>query len=260
MTTTTWCSWAVREPLGDSGPFSGGKPKLVWHTTETPAGWGRGYRRGTHPHFTCDVQRRHTYQHVPIDHASMALEHPQGTGDTNRDNAVQVELVGYAAASGHWTAADYEYIAKLARWIEQHHGVPRSCGVSFARPKRMAWQAWHNYAGHVGHVHVPANAHWDPGPGFRIDLVLAGGGGTAPPAPAPVSHATVRRGDTGGTVHHLQSALRALGYRLAVDGAFGPDTERAVRTFQTRHHLSVDGVVGPATWAAMHTAMRHRHK
>lgn len=35
------------------------------------------------------------------------------------------------------------------------------------------------------------------------------------------------------------------------DGKFGPSTERAVRTFQSRAGLSVDGVVGEDTWRAL---------
>ena len=54
------------------------------------------------------------------------------------------------------------------------------------------------------------------------------------------------RGHRGGGVRTLQ---RKLG--VPADGAFGPQTERAVRRFQRRHGLAADGVVGPATRNAL---------
>jgi peptidoglycan hydrolase-like protein with peptidoglycan-binding domain len=40
------------------------------------------------------------------------------------------------------------------------------------------------------------------------------------------------------------------GWRLAVDGVFGPRSARVARRFQREKGLIVDGLVGPQTWAA----------
>jgi peptidoglycan hydrolase-like protein with peptidoglycan-binding domain len=50
----------------------------------------------------------------------------------------------------------------------------------------------------------------------------------------------------GETVRRLQEALH-----VSADGEFGPETEAAIRRFQSEHGLEVDGVVGPATWDAL---------
>jgi peptidoglycan hydrolase-like protein with peptidoglycan-binding domain len=41
------------------------------------------------------------------------------------------------------------------------------------------------------------------------------------------------------------------GRLLTVDGEFGPQTERVVRSFQRNRGMEVDGVVGPRTWTRM---------
>jgi peptidoglycan hydrolase-like protein with peptidoglycan-binding domain len=66
---------------------------------------------------------------------------------------------------------------------------------------------------------------------------------------------TLRRGDKGPAVAALQRALASLGADLAVDGDFGPNTERVVRAFQARSSLTADGVVGPQTKTAIATAL-----
>jgi peptidoglycan hydrolase-like protein with peptidoglycan-binding domain len=55
-----------------------------------------------------------------------------------------------------------------------------------------------------------------------------------------------RASSRGGGVRELQ---RALG--VPADGAFGPQTQRAVKRYQRRHGLTADGVVGPQTRAAL---------
>jgi Putative peptidoglycan binding domain/N-acetylmuramoyl-L-alanine amidase len=75
------------------------------------------------------------------------------------------------------------------------------------------------------------------------------------PEPAPVGADWLRRGFTGDRVELLQQRLVAWGLltgKKAVDGAFGPATEGAVRVFQTRHRLPATGIVDPQTWDALH--------
>lgn len=49
----------------------------------------------------------------------------------------------------------------------------------------------------------------------------------------------------------LQDFLAAAGYEIAVDGDFGPKTDRIVKQFQEENGLVVDGVVGPKTWQVL---------
>lgn len=76
---------------------------------------------------------------------------------------------------------------------------------------------------------------------------LAGGS-----ALAPAARPTLRNGARGQAVRELQQRLGAAGFDpQGVDGAFGPNTEAAVRAFQRSRGLQVDGVVGPKTWGAL---------
>lgn len=52
-------------------------------------------------------------------------------------------------------------------------------------------------------------------------------------------------GDTGDEVKKLQEMLNKIGYRLSLDGSFGPATLAAVKNFQSKNGLTVDGLFGP---------------
>ena len=55
------------------------------------------------------------------------------------------------------------------------------------------------------------------------------------------------RGDKGDKVKKIQSDLKSLGYKIDVDGSFGPAMDKTVRQFQADNKLGIDGSVGPAT-------------
>jgi peptidoglycan hydrolase-like protein with peptidoglycan-binding domain len=54
------------------------------------------------------------------------------------------------------------------------------------------------------------------------------------------------RGSAGDNVKQVQQALN-----IPADGFYGPQTEQAVKDFQTKHGLQVDGVCGPLTRAKL---------
>jgi N-acetylmuramoyl-L-alanine amidase len=61
-----------------------------------------------------------------------------------------------------------------------------------------------------------------------------------------------RRGDAGPEVTDIQQRLGELGFLTTEEaGAFGPETEAAVRTFQQLRNLRVDGIVGADTWGQL---------
>lgn len=59
----------------------------------------------------------------------------------------------------------------------------------------------------------------------------------------------LQKGSIDPAVRDLQEALKALGQNPGpIDGAFGAQTEAAVRAFQQASGITVDGVVGTITW------------
>jgi len=65
---------------------------------------------------------------------------------------------------------------------------------------------------------------------------------------------TIKNGDRGPLVMLLQSILLSLGFNPGpIDGAFGPNTEGAVKLFQGVFSLPVTGVVDRDNWRAMNS-------
>lgn len=61
-----------------------------------------------------------------------------------------------------------------------------------------------------------------------------------------------RPGSSGSEVTKIQTRLKNWGYyKGKVDGVYGSETEKAVKSFQRKNNLTVDGIAGSSTLAAM---------
>jgi N-acetylmuramoyl-L-alanine amidase-like protein len=153
------------------GSYADGPFKIVHHTTEGSTHAGAKSAFKTHksdPHLT--VAGDDIFQHIDTGLAARALRNPPGGVETNRDSAVQIEVVGFAGSSKDVTTL--RSVARLCRWIESEHGVPQAWPNG--RPRSSAngkdpgghnrdAERWDAIAGHYGHSQVPENVHWDPG-------------------------------------------------------------------------------------------------
>lgn len=194
--TGIWLDGFERVDGNDSGPFADAPFRLVLHTTEggsVDGAIGAFRTNNSWPHFTVDVVKRRKVQHLRLDRGGRALMNLPGGVETNRERAVQIELVGYAAHTQDWTDADLEWLAldvfepiMAATGIGTDHpvfvGADQSPASAHAK-QRMSFEQWQTFAGICGHQHVPENDHWDPGR-FPIDRALSFLGD--PPAPIPV--------------------------------------------------------------------------
>jgi len=204
----TWYPLATKDPMKDSGGFQDGYQwRGVLHTTEgdSYAGARRAYLSGVAPHFTVSFEggRFQVWQHIPINKAARALQHPAGTPETNRARCIQIEIVAHAATAN---TLQREYLAglgRLMRWIESNTGISRSAldfksdheGIVLARdtsPIRLSPQNWINFNGWCGHQHVPFNSHWDPGD-IDINFLMAYEVGVRPVIDPPIDFNNVVR-------------------------------------------------------------------
>ncbi len=69
--------------------------------------------------------------------------------------------------------------------------------------------------------------------------------------PYPGYSITYKPNNYDANVEKIQTQLNTLGYKVTVDGYFGPQTLAAVKDFQTKNGLASDGVVGIKTWEAL---------
>lgn len=166
------CPFAEWDEIsGAVGTYTGGPFRVVHHTTEgtSYAGARSVYAaKKADPHFT--VAGSSIFQHIDTGSAARALKNPPGGVQTNRQSAVQIEVVGFAGRPKD--IATLRRVAELCRWIEGEHGIPQewpsgrprssSNGHDPGGHNRSA-ENWNAIGGHYGHSQVPENDHWDPG-------------------------------------------------------------------------------------------------
>jgi hypothetical protein len=227
-----WLPNAIRVPGRSAGPMApGAGAKIVHHTTQgaSAAGAIGAYRAtGSWPTLTAEWlgTRMRVYQHMPLDQAARALEHPGGP-ETNRANCTQIEHVGFAEHASEWPPERMAAIASLCRQIEARTGCPARIvpGTKWGHlnPPRLSGEAFFESSGHAAHMHVPENHHWDVGV-VRIDATLGGAGDYA--------HRALKLGDQGPDVLALQQAVRARASACGrpdrmpdADGQYGKQTK-----------------------------------
>ncbi|MGP3970945.1 N-acetylmuramoyl-L-alanine amidase [Streptomyces sp. 6N223] len=152
--------------------------------------------------------------------------------------SIGIEHEGWVDEPEWFTDAMYRSSAALTSHLADEYGIPKDREHI------------------VGHSEVPDNDHTDPGPNWDWDYYMELLGGDpgdpgTPPLDFP-SYPTLRSGSMGPEVAALQHLLTENGHEAgASDGEFGPQTEAAVRSFQTALDLTADGVAGPQTWTAL---------
>lgn len=188
--------------------------------------------------------------------------HIEMSGESSQSRAEWLDAFGLAMLDQ--TAA---LIVKIAK----DKNIPLKLLTDAELKARKPGITWH---GQVTRVIGEGNTHTDPGPNFPFDELMARvnklAGGTPPPRPAPVPTPRpptapkwpgrllkytpgkpLLRGDD---VRTWQGKMRARGWRIDVDGVYGPQSADVCRRFQAEKHIGVDGIVGPETWRTTWTA------
>lgn len=155
--------------------MTGGPYKGVLHTTEggTLAGADGAFRKNrSWPHFLIGRLngRAVVWQYLPINLAARALRNETGGVQTNRDSAVQIEIVAYASKPGEIAPDVMAELRDLMVWIEKQTGIRPVAPTFKAYPSsygangvRFSGVVWDGFSGWCGHQHVPENSHGDPG-------------------------------------------------------------------------------------------------
>lgn len=166
-----WDLHIEHRPSGnDAGSFTGGGRKFVIHTTEGGSLQSNSdlLVRTNTPHllFGVDPGREHwtVIQFLPFIVAGKTLGNDTSDGfQTNRANAVQIEVVGATALIPQWSDLMYKRLANLLTLVQHRFPFPTRAPQDFSdKNSRLSDAEWVKASGILGHMHAPDNDHTDP--------------------------------------------------------------------------------------------------
>ncbi len=156
--------------------------KVLWHSTETNS-WPSYKGGASAPTLTYHPRLGEWRQHFPLNRSARAL---RDSSDTivreNRDNIVQVEIIGTCDPVRHNSSPSWPYMPELndnalmdladfAAFMYTEWGVPLNATLKWLPyPEsygnsvvRMSGHEFDTFTGHLGHQHASGNDHGDPG-------------------------------------------------------------------------------------------------
>lgn len=122
--------------------------------------------------------------------------------------------------------------------LRSHHEVYATacCGTNLKAQIKNIYEKTKVFIGDTTPVYVPVPVPQKP---------------QAPVNNYPAFPAYLKKGSKGVYVRQFQAKLHDRGWNIAVDGDFGPATDKIVRQFQKEKGLTVDGIIGPQSWKAI---------
>lgn len=135
---------------------------------------------------------------------------------------------------------DVNKTSKMMRIIEGNKGTPSTCGYRSLQINGRFIRGFclPDYSKAAKTYHAPSEIATKPT--IKVEY-------------CSINLPVLVQGTTGQTVETLQVMLRALGYKIDLDGSFGPATANALGQFQKGSGLTVDKSCGPLTWTALLT-------
>ena len=251
--------WDPIEGYEKTGAFSAdgvNDTKFVLHRTQGDSYPLSTYRKGGGvPHWTI----------LHINQFSRALLNLRGGVQTNLDEALQVEIVGFTGNDMRPEQA--ATLGRLILWALENTGLQNVwLGGDPSIKNKLTFSEWDNGSGFIPHWFVPENNHHDTithNDWLYLKAIISGE--TPPPKEKSMSifnkpagyvirrTVPIKRDMYAESLQReLNTQMGWLGAPLTIDGYFGSATEVRVKKVQTALAVTDDGLWGDGS----HTALR----